>query len=109
MKMSSNRLSWLAVAVLLTLAIYGYSQRPVKLATPVPEATPVPTPKVQLPCAQKVKVFVLSAAELEDKVKELGAEGYCVGMHSLNVVGDKVILIVNIGDLYDPDAEETED
>lgn len=64
-------------------------------------------PKKQLPCGNQTRVFVMEASEIEEKVKSLSEEGYCIAKnHFLVIGGGKVILLLDKDDLYTEDTED---
>lgn len=65
--------------------------------------------KPQLPCGNGSKAFVLEASEIEDKIKELNLEGYCIGKQHFLVLGNgKVLLLLDKDDLFIEEAEDEE-
>lgn len=66
------------------------------------------TPNPQKPCVNETKIFVLDPGEVQDKIKELEANGYCIGKSNFLAVGSKVMLMVDQSDLYSEDEAEPE-
>lgn len=102
--------AFLAVALVLMFIVVIVVLNSIVLRTAAQQDLPQLQKKPQLPCGKGPKTFVLEASEIEDKIKELNAEGYCIGkQHFLLLGGGKVLLLLDKDDLFIEEAEDEED